>query len=530
MAASDEELLRRYGDEGDQEAFAELVNCHLPMVTATAGRIVKDPVAAEDVAQEVFARLARRWRKVPRSCVLGAWLHRDTRWVALQYLRSERRRQLREQIAGSDPTHLPGEDPGWMEIRPFIDETLEHLSSVDRDIVILRFFEQSSLMEVAQRLGVSEDAARMRVSRAIDRLREQLKSRGVVTTGSALGAALTAHATAPIPASVAQTIAGLAVVSVEGPLGSTASGVLSILLMNKTATVLTMVMVAGLTATIVLQRSTHQRMGEELNRWKAKVTELKQQQSDPSENGARMKEELDRRRQLSEELQSLKAELSALRSSALTAGPVEQAANSAKPSSGEEPAVEMTNAEIEQFLRQPPSDQGRYLGKWRYPPGSKTGETVEGTHALTEFLKARELGGRIRQGLNALEDRPGGFAEFQTAYIESVIGLVDAARATRIREIIELAYDQAVSDGLTASKLPLSGIEEWARQRDALDRRATKQVQAILGEEERRRFDEAFLGVMGIDLGLGDGGWFRFLGPNGSIVFPSEIDPTEPGR
>ncbi|MBL9134930.1 MAG: sigma-70 family RNA polymerase sigma factor [Verrucomicrobiales bacterium] len=531
MGVNDAELLRQYGSQGHEEAFAELVRRHLGMVTATAARIVKDPVAAEDVAQEVFARLARRWRKVPTSCALGGWLHQDTRWVALQYLRSERRRQLREQAAGQDDSAMKGEDPDWTRIRPLIDETLERLKSPDRDVVILRFFEQNSWVEVAGRLGVSEDAARMRVSRAIERLREQLRSRGVETTAGALGAALTAHGAVPVPAGVAQTMAGLAIASAGGSFGSsTVGGVASMLFMNKAAMVLTTVVITSMTTAIVLQRWNNHRMDEALNRWKARVAELEQRPSSPLEDGTRMKMEVDRNRRLSEEVLALKAELSALRASAAAAGPMAEPTDSPRRSADEEPAVAVTPTEIEQFLRKPPADQGRYLGKWRYPPGFQTHEAAAGTNAPAEFIKARELGGTIRQGLNALEDRPAEFADFQTAFIESVTGLTDPARTASVRKVIETAYDLAVSDGLTASKLPATGIEEWARRRDALDRWATKEVQAILSDGERQRFDQAFLGVLGIDLGLGDGAWYRFQGPNGSIVFPSEGDSVAPTK
>lgn len=529
MGATDAELLRQYGGEGNQEAFAELVSRHLPMVTATATRIVKDPVAGEDIAQEVFARLARRWRKVPGSCVLGAWLHADTRWVALQYLRSERRRQLREQVAGRESSWQESDDPDWTQIRPLLDESLERLSSMDRDIVILRFFEQCRLIDVARRLGVSEDAARMRVSRAIERLREQLRSRGVVTTSGALSAALTAHAAVPVPAGVAQTIAGLAVVAAEGSLGSTAAGgFLSVFAMNKSATIAAVAVLAGFTTTIVVQHSSNLRMREELDRWKAKATELELRIAAPALEPNRSTAEVDPGPKPTAPSSPARANLPKPGEGEVETSPSIAWSDGTGPAATMEGGSAVTTAEVEQFLRQLPSDQGRYLGQWRYPPGLQVKGNEPGTNAMAEFLKARELGGKVRDGLSSLEDRPAEFAEFQTAFIESVTGLDDPARAARVRGIIQTAYDLAVSDGLTASRVPATGIEEWGRKRDALDRWATKEVQAVFNEVERQRFDQAFLGVMGIDLGLGDGAWFRFQGPNGSIVFPSEGDPTGP--
>jgi hypothetical protein len=128
------------------------------------------------------------------------------------------------------------------------------------------------------------------------------------------------------------------------------------------------------------------------------------------------------------------------------------------------------------------------------------------------------------------EDSPARIADFQSAFIQSVTGLGDADRLTKIRGVIESAYQQAVRDGLTASKVPVEGLQEWALRREELDRWATKEVQGMFTAEERRRFDQAFIGVMGIDLGVGDGNWFRFPGPNGSVVFPSEGDPQPSGE
>ena len=85
--------------------------------------------------------------------------------------------------------------------------------------------------------------------------------------------------------------------------------------------------------------------------------------------------------------------------------------------------------------------------------------------------------------------------------------------------------EQAVAAQLDAGSRPDEEIEAWAQRRDALDRPATRAVQQLLTPGERESFDQLFLGVMGIDLGLGDGAWHRFVRDDGAVVFPSE-DPA----
>ena len=204
----DKELLARYVKQGSQDSFAELVARHLNFVYSTALRQVRISQAAEDVTQLVFANLARKAGSLPNNVVLAGWLHRDARFTALDMLRSEKRRQVREQEASAVNTHAPNADPGWEQIRPLLDEALNRMSSRDRDVLLLRFFEQRSLKEVGTALGSGEDAARKRVARALEKLRAFLVRRGVTTSGSALSVAMAANGVLAAPASLAMSIAG----------------------------------------------------------------------------------------------------------------------------------------------------------------------------------------------------------------------------------------------------------------------------------------------------------------------------------
>jgi RNA polymerase sigma factor (sigma-70 family) len=253
----DRQLLDRYVKEGSQEAFAELVARHLNFVYSAALRQVRAPHAAQDVTQMVFTNLARKAGSLPRRVILAGWLHRDTRFTALDLLRSERRRHAREQeaIAMTPTCQQPEPEPDWEQLRPWLDETLDQMNPLDRDALLLRFFEQRSLREIGVVLGSGEEAARKRVARALGKLRELLIRRGVTASASALSLALTANGIHAAPPALASTIAASSLAA-----GGTVAGGLTALHLIKTASMtasqlktvlLAAVAVAGITTAIL---------------------------------------------------------------------------------------------------------------------------------------------------------------------------------------------------------------------------------------------------------------------------------------
>lgn len=197
----DTELLARYAARRDESAFADLVRRHLDHVYATALRLVGgDAHLAEDVAQAVFTDLARKAGSLRDCPALSGWLHTSARFAVAKLVRTEQRRRQREQTALTMPATSPEPDPGWEELRPVLDDAIGELDPADRDALLLRYFEKKLYAEVGTALGVSENAARMRVDRALDKLRTRLASRGITSTATAIGTALAGHVvgTAPV--------------------------------------------------------------------------------------------------------------------------------------------------------------------------------------------------------------------------------------------------------------------------------------------------------------------------------------------
>jgi len=213
----DWELLQEYAKHRSEPAFAELVQRHLNWVYSSALRQVSDPHLAKDVTQSVFILLARKAGQLRSGTILSGWLFRTTRFVASRALRGEYRRKAREQTASamiSTTNSLDNQIP-WEQLRPHLDQSVAALSKSDRAAILLRFYEKKTLREVGEQLGISEDAAKKRVTRAVEKMRGSLTRRGVVLGGAGLVAVLAEQTVQAAPANLAVGVVKAATASVS---------------------------------------------------------------------------------------------------------------------------------------------------------------------------------------------------------------------------------------------------------------------------------------------------------------------------
>jgi RNA polymerase sigma factor (sigma-70 family) len=204
MNESDLELLARYTEQQAEDAFAEVVRRHVDLVHSAALRQVQSQHLAEEVVQSTFINLARHAHRLKSGTILTAWLYQVTRREAIDVVRREARRQLREQIA-TEMNSINATDADWTDIQPMLDDAMQALDQTDRAAVLLRYFENKSLREVGQALGASDNAAQKRVNRAVDRLRQFLSKRGVTVGASGLVLVISANAVQAAPAGLAQS-------------------------------------------------------------------------------------------------------------------------------------------------------------------------------------------------------------------------------------------------------------------------------------------------------------------------------------
>ncbi len=206
---SDAELLIRFAREKDERAFATLVERHLKLSYSVSQRILNnDTHLAEDIAQQVFNDVARNAKKLSGCQSLASWIFTSTRFAALKAIRSQQRRDRREKTAASiEEANRPATSAlPWEELRPVIDEAISELKKVDRDVVLLRFFENLDYQTIGSRLSLSSNAARMRIDRALEKLQAILGRKGITSTTGALSAALGGYALSPVPSGLAATI------------------------------------------------------------------------------------------------------------------------------------------------------------------------------------------------------------------------------------------------------------------------------------------------------------------------------------
>lgn len=257
------QLLADYVASGSETAFRDLVASYVDLVYSAAIRLVNgDTHLAEDVAQTVFADLAKLARTLPKEVMLGGWLHRHTCFVASKVLRGERRRLERERQAVAMNTQEDHSAANLATLTPVLDEAVNQLSAEDRAAILLRFFEQKDFRSVGESLGSTEEAARKRVDRALEKLQGLLKVRGVTLSGTALASALAALSVSAAPVGFAVAASSFALASAATGAGTTLT-ILEIMSMTKLkVAVITAVVVAGVAIPWVMQQQTQTKLTE----------------------------------------------------------------------------------------------------------------------------------------------------------------------------------------------------------------------------------------------------------------------------
>jgi RNA polymerase sigma factor (sigma-70 family) len=204
---TDHELLADFARTGAESAFAALVTRHVNLVYSAAKRFAADDSLAADITQAVFILLARKAGGISSKTILTGWLYQTARLTAANALKEKIRRQNREHEAFMQSTLTQNEtDDAWKQIAPVLDDAMGNLREADRDAVLLRYFENKPLAEVGAALGVSEDAARVRVNRALEKLRATLTKSGVTLGVTAITGAVTANAIQAAPVALATSI------------------------------------------------------------------------------------------------------------------------------------------------------------------------------------------------------------------------------------------------------------------------------------------------------------------------------------
>jgi RNA polymerase sigma factor (sigma-70 family) len=240
--------LKRYV-EGDESAFAALVERYVHLVYSTALRQAGNPSQAEEITQAVFIILARKAKSLGPRTILSGWLYQTARLAAANFLRSEIRRQKREQEAYMESLLNEPTPNLWQQIAPLLDDAMGHLSENDRNVVVLRFFQNQSAAEIGDALGIDSAAAQKRITRAVGRLRKFFAKRSVTHSVELITGAISTNFVQAAPVALAKSVTAVAIakgVAASGPTLVLAKGVLKAMAWAKVK------MAFGITAGILL--------------------------------------------------------------------------------------------------------------------------------------------------------------------------------------------------------------------------------------------------------------------------------------
>jgi RNA polymerase sigma factor (sigma-70 family) len=263
----DARLLREYVESGSNRAFSALVDRHFGLVYTAALRIADgDAHLAQDVVQSVFTDFAGKAKSFPRDLFLGGWLYKHTCFIAANAVRKERRRRIRERQAFEMNSANEPSDPIWSRVSPVLDEAMSRLGASDRNALVLRFFERKSFRAVGGVLGISEEAARKRVDRALDKLRGYFARRGLSFSAVVLSSALDSHAAAAAPMGLSSLVAttALSEAAKGGGAGFSLMKIITITrLMSITKKIAVSAAAVATTAAIIIQSQDNSRLQRE---------------------------------------------------------------------------------------------------------------------------------------------------------------------------------------------------------------------------------------------------------------------------
>jgi RNA polymerase sigma factor (sigma-70 family) len=495
---SDAELLRHYAATRDEQAFAELVGRYADLVYSAALRqIAGDEHRAREVMQTVFLTMARKAAQLVEHPVLAAWLHRCTGLVAGRLRREEGRRLKREDAAarlhgGEDERGEAEVD--WAEVAPWLDRVLQELGERDREAVVLRYFLGLSYRELGQRVGLGENAARMRTDRALEKLRLGLARRGITSRVSVLGAMLGAHAVSAAPASAVGGVLAAAAAA-GGAVNAAASlGAWNVFFLMKTTSKVLLALAGGLLIGTGLGWSF---------RPEPEVTPAasgRVARPVPAPDSARpvalavtpgVAAPSEEERRLLARLQEREAELAEarLRLGFLDAM-LEEVSARGGVKEGESIFSSLREAGLfaanvahlaSRILREfPDGAPAEGEGKTRY-------DTLVGQMQRDAAILAQDplLLGEM------LSDEADRMAEAQAAYVGPGVGL-DGVQQARLTELLRDAYAEAHEKGLNKRAKPTeeAKIRAWDEAREQLNKRTVDKIKAGLSPEQRQLFDQ----------------------------------------
>jgi RNA polymerase sigma-70 factor, ECF subfamily len=185
----DQREILEQAKQGDEEAFAALVDAHLARMDATARLILRDPELARDAVQECLIRAWRDLSHLREADRLEAWLYRLTVNACFDLLRQRRRRPIEVELEASDSPTTPDHAASLIEAE-LIHRALDRLEPGHRAVVALHYLVGMPLTEVAATLQIPVGTAKSRLHHSLVTMRSTLPPLGDPSTPTPAGGQL----------------------------------------------------------------------------------------------------------------------------------------------------------------------------------------------------------------------------------------------------------------------------------------------------------------------------------------------------
>ena len=247
VGPTDGELLTRFLNRRDEDAFAALVGRHAPMVWGVCRRLIHNPHDAEDAFQATFLVLVQKAATVVPREMVANWLHGVAQQTAVRLRSTAAKRGWREMQMNELPEPAVS-DARDEELLSRLDEELRRLPERFRALIVLCDLEGQTRGEAARQLGCPEGTVASGLVRARERLAKRLTRSGLAVSGASLATTLShSMASADVPATcLASTInvstllmAGKATGVISGPVATLTQGVLKTMFLKKIMTTIT---------------------------------------------------------------------------------------------------------------------------------------------------------------------------------------------------------------------------------------------------------------------------------------------------
>jgi RNA polymerase sigma factor (sigma-70 family) len=425
------------------------------------------------VTQATFLALAKNAAQLTERPVLAGWLHRTAQNIAAQTVRTDVRRRAREQEAAAMNELLADSGtiapPAWSEIAPHLDAALGELSEPERDAVLLRYFQRQSAREMAQTLGISDEAAQKRVSRAVERLREFFVTRGVTVGASGLAVVISANAVQAAPVSLALTISAAATLTgttLATAATVTATKTIAMTALPKTIVTATVAILAGIGIYVARENT---KLRDHIKRQDTQQQSLAEQLEQLSADQEYTQQQLAAARDTNEQLNRDREELLKLRADVANRRPQQLAtAGNTPPFSN---PYGLKPEETPPFISSNISKTAKTYGY--FITQSEKGELSK----AQAFL--------LSKAWPYIEKRfhdPESFAQFQSDYLAAVFDIKDKDAVWAIRRALEDARNLEHAKGLVGART----ASELQRQRPQVPEQFRKQFEQRLAAIDER--------------------------------------------